>query len=774
MVYLIVAMLLAVLAGPAAGHGLLQGSSPAPNAVLPASPPEAVLAFNEPIDATFSRIAVTDAAGRNIAGPAHVSEGGRRMRASLPTLPAGVYTVRWRVLSTVDGHVTAGSFVFAVGTREQPQTRPETGIAPPPSLVAFRWAALLTGLLLAGIIVFHAAVLTPALSRLAPDIALQIRAVAAPRLETWRMVSAVLVLLSLAVEFTGQAALLLGGDLSIVARRAVLGPLLIETRGGWSLLVRAAMAALLLMPGTPPWRILRGAGLVWFVIVTAVIVFLGGPAAVLGSHVTVIVLVAAVYGLASVLAAVILPAIPDLRIPEGRWVRPAAAALLLWGYTLSSHAAAGGAAAMAVDWLHLAGVALWVGGLPALLRVLSALPDADRRAAGRILVPRVSQAAGLALVVVVLTGLLAAIRNVGVWTALLPSLYGRLLLIKVALVLPLMTLGALNRFVYRPGIARGQDGPALARFRRSVTVEVAIGTMILLVVAVLSITPPAAVTQPASEAVGVVLAGIADDLRVRLSVTPAGAGWNDVQAAVARIDSGAPVADATVRLRLHAMDRVEDRSIDLLPSGGTYTASGDVLATGWWEIAVEVRHGGRTRETRVPLVVGDVERQPDAGAEQLLARARRQMRTIRSWVEAEQLTDGAGNVVATRFEVARPDRLRYRTTSGSEATIIGAERYSRERDGDWVRDELPQPLALEGLYLSYLTGADKIRFGREEFCPDEPCRVVLWEIESARASFAARVGLRTGRIHTLAMVAPSHYMTSVPSGLNMPVRIIAP
>ncbi|MDZ4371997.1 MAG: hypothetical protein U1C74_11300, partial [Phenylobacterium sp.] len=39
----------------------------------------------------------------------------------------------------------------------------------------------------------------------------------------------------------------------------------------------------------------------------------------------------------------------------------------------------------------------------------------------------------------------------------------------------------------------------------------------------------------------------------------------------------------------------------------------------------------------------------------------------------EQITDGRGNVVLTRFEAARPDRLRYRTSSGSEAVIVGAE-----------------------------------------------------------------------------------------------------
>ena len=52
--------------------------------------------------------------------------------------------------------------------------------------------------------------------------------------------------------------------------------------------------------------------------------------------------------------------------------------------------------------------------------------------------------------------------------------------------------------------------------------------------------------------------------------------------------------------------------------------------------------------------------------------------------------------------------------------------------------------------------------------------MLLWELERARASLAARVGTRTHRIHTLAMVAPEHYMTSRPYDLGAPVRILPP
>src|SRR3990172_5818967 len=53
-ILLIAAALLTAVA-PASGHGILQGSSPSANAVLPSPPPEVVLAFNESIDPALSR-----------------------------------------------------------------------------------------------------------------------------------------------------------------------------------------------------------------------------------------------------------------------------------------------------------------------------------------------------------------------------------------------------------------------------------------------------------------------------------------------------------------------------------------------------------------------------------------------------------------------------------------------------------------------------------------------------------------------------------------------
>ena len=53
----------------------------------------------------------------------------------------GVYTVTWRTVSKVDGHLASGSFNFGVGVVPKAGTTAASGSSPPPSLqaVAGRW-----------------------------------------------------------------------------------------------------------------------------------------------------------------------------------------------------------------------------------------------------------------------------------------------------------------------------------------------------------------------------------------------------------------------------------------------------------------------------------------------------------------------------------------------------------------------------------------------------------------------------------------------------------
>ena len=67
------------------------------------------------------------------------------MRVTLPhDLGDGVYTVSWRVVSTADGHLTAGAFAFGVGVTEgEVAAVPEAPSTPSPSPLAVAGKVLL-------------------------------------------------------------------------------------------------------------------------------------------------------------------------------------------------------------------------------------------------------------------------------------------------------------------------------------------------------------------------------------------------------------------------------------------------------------------------------------------------------------------------------------------------------------------------------------------------------------------------------------------------------
>ena len=152
----------AVLAAPAGAHALVRTSDPADGALLQKAPTQVTITFTEAPDPKLSSIHVLDSTGRSVERGQAVPVPGRplELRVAVPTLPQGVYTVTWRAVSRVDGHVTAGSFSFGVGVSPAGAATPKgTTIAgtpsPPVLAVAGRWAfywglALLMGAAVVG------------------------------------------------------------------------------------------------------------------------------------------------------------------------------------------------------------------------------------------------------------------------------------------------------------------------------------------------------------------------------------------------------------------------------------------------------------------------------------------------------------------------------------------------------------------------------------------------------------------------------------------------
>lgn len=110
-------LLLLVLLAPtgAWAHAYLAKAVPAQRTVLFAPPDRVQLWFNERLEPAFSSLSVTDAAGAAVdKGDVKVNaDDPKQLTVGLKPLAAGVYTVKFRVLS-VDGHVVANQFNFTV------------------------------------------------------------------------------------------------------------------------------------------------------------------------------------------------------------------------------------------------------------------------------------------------------------------------------------------------------------------------------------------------------------------------------------------------------------------------------------------------------------------------------------------------------------------------------------------------------------------------------------------------------------------------------------
>jgi copper transport protein len=141
------------------------------------------------------------------------------------------------------------------------------------------------------------------------------------------------------------------------------------------------------------------------------------------------------------------------------------------------------------DTAHLGAAAIWLGGLPwlaaALLRAPRALADAGRTLASAAL-RRFSRIALWAVAVIALTGLARMAGELSSPAELWSTAYGRDLMLKTSLLLPMLVLARRNRRL----VARLAGGltPTAARLQavaRSVQVELTIGAGIIVVAALL-------------------------------------------------------------------------------------------------------------------------------------------------------------------------------------------------------------------------------------------------------------------------------------------------
>lgn len=170
------------------------------------------------------------------------------------------------------------------------------------------------------------------------------------------------------------------------------------------------------------------------------------------------------------------------------WIALLIALALGSGFSLSGHSASepGSSALTAgADWVHISAASVWIGGLITLALIGWRLDRGDRRTAFL----RFSKLAGVLAAVVIGAGVYLALARLPTLGDLGSTHYGRVLLLKIALVATALAWGAAHHFLVRPRLERDTDVPG-GLVGGSLLGESFVGVSVLLAAAFLVNTGP--------------------------------------------------------------------------------------------------------------------------------------------------------------------------------------------------------------------------------------------------------------------------------------------
>jgi copper transport protein len=438
----VVAVAVALLAPAAASaHAYLIKTVPAASVILSRPPRSVQLTYDEAVEPRFAIVSVTNvAAHQETTGPVTRSPSDPdTLVVPLRRVGEGWYLVYWRAIS-VDGHPVQGAFTFAVGPNAGPApqfTIPHiAGTATSTPLVIAKWLAFLAMMVAIGLFVLRTVIARPLVRRVAGT---DLRA--------------------LTIAFGVVAFLGLIAIPAYLEEAVAIDSL----RSFWD------------VTGVIPlWRVTAfGRGYVdielcfaLFVAAAAVAIWADRPERERRS-------VAGLLALSGALTA-------------------AAAVLVLPGAVGHAGQTSPRGVAVPLDWLHLVSGSLWVGGLVGLLVVWASLPSAKRVAGLAVCVPRFSNVAFVSVLVLLGSGVGAAVLHLPVLDALWLTSYGKVILIKAGILLAAMLLASVNLLRTKPGLSKPEVSEASARLlRRLVSGEVVLVAGAILAAAVLSsLAPP--------------------------------------------------------------------------------------------------------------------------------------------------------------------------------------------------------------------------------------------------------------------------------------------
>jgi copper transport protein len=557
-----VALLLAVAAGalalPAAAwaHAALLRTVPLPSAVLDHSPPVVLLTYSEAVEPRFAIVSVTNQSGtQESAGPPRRSASNAdTLVVPLHRLAQGWYLVYWRVIS-VDGHPVRGAFTFAVGPNPGPAPQfpvPSTSeTAATPRLITARGIAFVSLMAAIGLFVLRMGIARPVVRRVSETRLRSVSIAFGVASAVALLAIPVYVVMSTA-DFALRSAFDLGNVLPLV-RDSAFG------RGYLDLELTFAL----------------------FVLAAGIAIWIDRPARPRRS-------------------------IAELLSVGGAYLA-AAATLLIPG--LAGHAAqtAPRGASLVADWAHVAAGSLWVGGLLGLLVLWRSFPAARRVAGLMVCVPRFSNVAFVSVLVLIGSGVGAAVIHMPTLASMWQTSYGQAILVKIGLLATALLLAAVNLLRTRPRLAASRERPELgsgaaALLRRLVAGEVLLVVSAIVAAAVLSsLPPPAKALASTGSAVAHVGPGPVTEVvnkngyRLQLQVTPNRAA--SVNTFSLRITQGVkPLTHATVVAGFAMLDMEMGTQSYTLPeqAPGLYERVAPALImVGHWGLSFEVTPPGK-------------------------------------------------------------------------------------------------------------------------------------------------------------------------------------
>ncbi|SNT02349.1 copper transport protein [Bacillus sp. OK838] len=157
-------------------------------------------------------------------------------------------------------------------------------------------------------------------------------------------------------------------------------------------------------------------------------------------------------------------------------------AILMVCKALTGHTAAVPNQVLAVlmDFLHLLSMALWLGGLLALLVILPGLANRqadDKKTFYWSIIQRFSRWSFLFVIILIISGIYSSLQHVPTIHSLINTTYGQLLLAKIGLMLVMIVFGAFHYF-------RGKK--RVKKLGYSVGMEFGLGIVVLIVAALLT------------------------------------------------------------------------------------------------------------------------------------------------------------------------------------------------------------------------------------------------------------------------------------------------